>query len=260
MSSEAKAFYDEQLAGDQYAQYQKADKHPFYCELKKFTETYGLSDKRCLEIGCGRGVFQDIVRDYVGIDISNSASRYIHKAFCQCSATKLPFKHNEFDAIWSYAVLEHIHDPELALEEMRRVLKNKGLLLLAPAWFCRSWAAKGYPIRPFSDLSLKGKINKASIHIRRSVVLRAAYILPRRIVRFVRYLTSKEDLTFNFKELVPNYYHYWMPDSDAVNSMDPYEAILWFVSRGDFCINYPNLLRQIFVRTGPLVFRISKSK
>ena len=49
-----------------------------------------------------------------------------------------------------------------------------------------------------------------------------------------------------------------MPDSDAVNSMDPYEAILWFRSRGDDVLDPGGAVRQFLFRTGPLVIRINK--
>ena len=143
---------------------------------------------------------------------------------------------------------------------MRRVLKNNALLLLQPAWFCRSWAADGYPVRRYSELDLQGWIAKASIVIRDSVFFRGLHILPRRVVRLIRILTLNRTLRFKYKKLTANYSHYWMADSDAVNSMDPFEAILYFVTRGDFCINYPRLASQFLVRTGPLIFRICKAK
>lgn len=38
-------------------------------------------------------------------------------------------------------------------------------------------------------------------------------------------------LRFHYNRLVPNYDKYWQGDSDAVSSMDRYEALLWFASR-----------------------------
>ena len=35
----------------------------------------------------------------------------------------------------------------------------------------------------------------------------------------------------------PKHVNYWIADSDAVNSIDSYEAMLWFLSRGDECLN-----------------------
>ena len=42
--------------------------------------------------------------------------------------------------------------------------------------------------------------------------------------------------------------------------MDPYEAIIWFTSRGDECLNYRGHLDQLAVRTGPLIFRVREPK
>ncbi len=45
-------------------------------------------------------------------------------------AHKLPFPEKSFDVVTLFMVLEHLHDPQLALNECQRVLKQRGLLLL----------------------------------------------------------------------------------------------------------------------------------
>lgn len=249
-------FYSREYLRDQYAPSSDAHSHPFYEQLNHFITTYGLQDQRCLEVGCGRGAFQNMVENYTGIDITESVRRFHTKSFVQTSATSLPFEDNHFDAIWSYAVLEHIPNPELALTEMRRVLRPGGLLLLAPAWQCRSWAADGYPVRPYSDFDFMGKLIKASIPIRESVLFRASYVMPRRVIRWMRHLIAPAPTQFRYRHLKPNYDHFWMSDSDALNMMDPYETILWFTSRGDRCLSYPKTLHQLLVRTGGIIFSI----
>ncbi len=250
-----KVFYDNEYSMSQYAAETSAENHGFYNELKEFVNRYGLSNKKCLEIGCGRGAFQDIVPDYTGIDVSDTVSKYIHKPFYQCSATKLPFEDDSFDAIWTITVLEHVPEPELALEEMRRVLKPNGLLFLSPAWQCRSWAADGYAVRPYSDFDLRGKLIKASIPLRDSVLFRSMYIFPQRFIRYCNYAWSKKPTRFKYKKLAANYEHFWVSDSDACNAMDPYEAILWFKSRGDKCLSFTNNFSEFFVRTGAIIFK-----
>lgn len=259
MEQTLKDFYEREYEGDRYAASTTAEEHAFFPQLQAFVDEYHLESKRCLEIGCGRGAFQDAVTDYTGVDISLSVRRYLHKPFSQASATALPFPDCTFDAIWSYAVLEHVPNPELALVEIRRVLRNHGLLLLAPAWQCRPWAAEGYPVRPYSDFDLRGKLIKASIPLRGSVWFRAMDLLPRRALGLAKYMSSRQAVIFRYRELMPNYETYWMSDSDAVNSMDPFDAILWFLSRGDECVNFPTWTAGFKVRTGPLVFRVRKS-
>jgi len=52
----------------------------------------------------------------------------------------------------------------------------------------------------------------------------------------------------------PKHVKYWIADSDAVNSIDSYEAMLWFLSRGDECLNC-----SLFNFGGPLIIRVHKS-
>jgi hypothetical protein len=63
---------------------------------------------------------------------------------------------------------------------------------------------------------------------------------------------------FRYGRLKANFDKFWMSDSDAQNNMDPFDALLFFNSRGDECLNYPTLLRQFLIRTGALVIRIRK--
>lgn len=253
-----KNFYDGVYNAVEYSAPVRADQHSRYRELTDFVQRFDLAGRRVLEIGCGRGAFQNLVKDYVALDVSRTASQYIQKPFINSSATHLPFGDNSFDAIWTVTVLEHVPQPELALQEMRRVLKDNGILYLAPAWQCRPWAAEGYPVRPYGDFNWKGKLIKASIPIRNSVIYRSSYIFPQRMVRLVSSNTKKEPTKFQYKRLRANYEKYWMSDSDACNSMDPFEAIIWFTSRGDKCLSHPRYWQKFLVRTGGLIFRIHK--
>ncbi|MBA7700081.1 hypothetical protein ES703_108788 [subsurface metagenome] len=255
MTDQLKTFYDKQYTAGCYAVAEKPEDHSFYPILKAFIDEFQLHNKKCLEIGCGRGAFQDMVADYTGVDISETVANMLHKPFCRCSATELPFENESFNAVWTQAVLEHVPRPEKAMLEIRRVLKHNGFLLLAPAWQCRPWAAMGYSVRPYRDFDFKGKIVKLSIPLRNSVLFRSMYVFPRRLFRTIQFFFRKKPVTFKYRKLNPNYDHYWVSDSDALNSMDPYDAILWFISRGDICISYPRWFSKLFVRTGPIIFQ-----
>lgn len=254
---QAKSFYDREFSGERYMA-PLEDKWP---AVRQFVNDYGLADNaKCIEIGCGRGEHQDHARDYTGTDISATVEQFIKpgKKFKQCSATEIPFEDSTFDAAWTVWVIEHVPGPEKALEEIRRVLKPGGLLFLAPAWQCRSWAAEGYPVRPYSDFGLKGKLIKASVPLRNWIVWRAAFVFPKRFLRLIETTLNKGPTRFRYRTLEPNFEKYWMPDSDAINNMDPYEAITWFRSRGDEVLQPSTPLKQFFMRTGPLIIRIRK--
>ena len=251
--SEAEAAKDDAYAAGAKA-WDEAN-HP-EVELKAFAAQYHLEDKRVLEVGSGAGYLQDVVADYTGLDISPSAGRHYHKPFVAASATDMPFPDGAFDAIWTINVLEHIPNPESALVEMRRVLKPGGLLYLNPAWQAPAWAAQGYEVRPYGDFPLTGKIAKATVPIRKSLTFQALYILPIRFVRYGQTRIASSPSAFRYRKLTPNYEHYWVPDADAVNSMDPYEAVLWFETRGDRCLNCEEGVKGIVGTPGKLVIRV----
>jgi SAM-dependent methyltransferase len=205
--------------------------------VKDFVSRYGLENKRVLDVGAGTGYLQDLVKDYVGLDISPTAKRYFHKPFVQGSATELPFRDGEFDALWTIWVLEHVPKPEQALTEMRRVVKDNGLLYVQPAWNVPSWSGEGYEVRPYRDFGVKGKLIKSSLIVRASPYFRAAYLLPTRLLRLQYAKVSSGPTKLHYSLIEPNWDHYWVVDSDAINSMDYIETMLWFTSRGDECLN-----------------------
>jgi SAM-dependent methyltransferase len=226
--------------------------------VRGFVDEYHLQGKRVLDVGSGRGYLQDLVADYVGLDISPSAGRFYHKPFVVASATEMPFKDRQFDAIWTVWVLEHIPNPESALREMRRVVRPGGVILLMPAWFCPSWAAQGYGVRPYSDLGLGGKAIKAGLWIRSSPLFLFASTIPIRALRYSAAKVSGRPTSFHYSRLTPNYETYWVPDSDAVNSMDPFEAALWFESRGDKCLNCRSGFRKMVDSPQYIVIRVGE--
>lgn len=255
MSSKVREFYNDAWQRMPYLSAESSEQHPLSRSLREFVATCGLSDKKCLEVGSGRGLFQFHVGDYVGIDLSSSVGRLYSTAFAVAEARRLPFESESFDGLWTITVLEHVPEPEQALAEIWRVLRPGGFLFLAPAWQCRSWAAEGYPVRPYSDLHWKGRAIKASIPLRDSLPYRAITVGPKRVARLLSFLVRRRPMEFRYRKLAANYETFWMSDSDAVNSMDPFEACLWYLSRGARCLNYPTLLRALAVRTGPLLLQ-----
>jgi SAM-dependent methyltransferase len=252
----AASFYDRIYREPGYADFSSPAEHFAFGVVSGFVKSYQLESKRCLEVGCGRGLFQDLTEDYTGVDLSASVAAYLRKPFFCCDATRLPFEDCSFDAIWSITVLEHIPAPELALEEMRRVLKPGGLLFLKPAWHCRTWICEGLPVRDYADLSWRQKWVKATLPIREMLPLRAALALIRRLLHLAAYGTTRGAAKLRFDPLPADYETFWMVDSDAAAALDPYDAILWFRSRGDLVLSHPSILAAISSRAEPLVVKV----
>ncbi len=223
--------------------------------LKAFIDHYDLADKTCLEIGSSGGFFQDMVADYYGTDIAECLAQHYHKPYVVSQGDRYPFGDASFDAIWTINVFEHIPNLQQAMLEIKRLLKPGGVVLFLPAWQCRPWAADGYDVRPYKDFNWRGRLIKASIPLRNSVIWRAAFIFPKRIFRHTRFLLGHTYEEILYKKLTPNYKIYWTSDADACNHIDPHDAILWFASHGFTCLSHPLHLRALLVRTGGVVFR-----
>jgi len=225
-------------------------------KVERFVENRHLSGARVLDVGSGEGSLQDIVEDYTGLDISATARAKYHKPFVQADARAMPFPDGEFDAVWTIFVLEHVPNPEQALREIRRVLKPGGLLYLSPAWLCSDLAPKGYAVRPYSDFGIEGKLLKASVPLQDAAAFKALYMLPIRAARLAAWKLHRQPTTLHYRPIAANYEMYWMADSDAVNSIDMFEAYLWFRSRGDECLNCPTDSDLIRIADLPLVIRV----
>ena len=78
--------------------------------------------------------------------------------------------------------------------------------------------------------------------------------MPNRIVRDLAARFGPTSL--RYRRLTPNYDKYWVQDSDAVNSIDSHEAMLWFRSRGDEWLNCEDA--SLFMSFMPLVIRVHK--
>jgi len=100
---------------------------------------------RIIDIGCGNGNFISEVRNnnpiakykqyYYGIDISKEAilkaeKMYDGVGFRYMDALNLDYDAQFFDIILSYGVIEHVKEPQKALNSIYKVLKGGGLFML----------------------------------------------------------------------------------------------------------------------------------
>ena len=97
-----------------------------------------LNGLRLLDLGCGPGIhLQEYIRrgaEGFGIDLSEKmielAKKHCPKAnYAVGSCTALPYQDAYFDIVTASFVLDHLQNIEPAIKEVRRVLKNGGLLV-----------------------------------------------------------------------------------------------------------------------------------
>ncbi|MGV6826004.1 MAG: class I SAM-dependent methyltransferase, partial [bacterium] len=114
--------------------------HPQWLALRKepleFARANCTQDKqRLLDIGSGRGGLKPLLSEaveYVGFDYpSTGIDRYQGSPDVLGTAEALPFAPNCFDSLVCLEVMEHLPDPQGALEEMYRVLRPSGKVLIS---------------------------------------------------------------------------------------------------------------------------------
>ncbi|NNJ09836.1 class I SAM-dependent methyltransferase [Chloroflexales bacterium ZM16-3] len=244
----------------------QAQAHPYaenatwkrnYVAMQGWVQANGLEHGRVLEVGCGTGLLQDLVVDYVGVDVAASSAAFMHKPFLTSSATCLPFPDNSFDGAFSVWVLEHIEQPEAMLAEMRRVVRPGGTLFLVAAYAVAPWVSQGVHRRPWRELSPHQRLTKLSIPLRASAPYRIATTLARRSGDLIGALGGRPT-RLRYGRLIPNFEHYWDYDADACVSLDAYSVALYFVTRGDTPLYPVGLLRGMLLRARPQIYRINK--
>jgi SAM-dependent methyltransferase len=87
---------------------------------------------KVLDVGCGHRPYREIFTgsEYFGVDTPVSYGEG-SSPDAWASAEGLPFADGSFDCMVCTEVLEHLEDPERAVEEMARVLKPGGCLILS---------------------------------------------------------------------------------------------------------------------------------
>jgi SAM-dependent methyltransferase len=117
----------------------KMPKHLF-SELASYIPKSKSATSIALDVGCGKIPNKDILEhagyEYCGIDYREP------EATLRGDAHALPLQDNSIDIVMSLAVLEHLRHPQLAVQEIERVLKPGGRFVGSVAF-----------LHPFHDYS-----------------------------------------------------------------------------------------------------------
>jgi len=109
-------------------------------EFKSFLTPFIKQGDYLLDVGCGKGDFLFELNKWkkhlhlFGIDNNLEQLEGIKDKFDQilfADAHELPFKDNKFDATVSFQTIHILHSPKKACEEMERVTRGGGFILIA---------------------------------------------------------------------------------------------------------------------------------
>lgn len=182
----------EELADDDIHSQMYESKNPIvrYISRKRLESISSLIDDsskpKILEIGCGDGfvlkTLESKSAELHGIDISTKrverAKRFLpHAKICEADAENLPFEDNCFNVTVCSEVLEHLKNPQKAVEEMIRVTKKSGDMIVSVPnefnWHIGRLLLLRFPLKipdhlnKFSVKELDGMFNRRHIKLYR---------------------------------------------------------------------------------------------
>jgi len=160
---------------------------------------------RLLDIGCGEGffLFNASKFGYVGkgVELSQDAAEYARREFGLDVEVKsfeeLRFSENHFDVVTMWQVLEHLLYPLITLEEIHRILKPGGMLVITtpdigriPARILRRrwWCITRLHINQFTTRTLTNILKNAGFKNISSVSYKESISLLMVLIPILRYL------------------------------------------------------------------------
>jgi SAM-dependent methyltransferase len=125
---------------------------------------------RILDLGCGTGSMFDFLAplgSIVGLDNSEDAIEFARQSngagLIRGNTEFLPFESKTFDLVASFDNLEHVENDDIALQEIRRVIVDNGLLLLSVPAHEYLWSGRDIQLghqRRYRKEGIRKKLNE----------------------------------------------------------------------------------------------------
>lgn len=177
--------------------------------------------ERLLDVGCGNGAqtlrFLDRFGSVVGLDIVEEHLLVLNRALADATpsnchrvlydGSRMPFRDGDFDAVVSIETLEHVANEKQQLDEIHRVLRPGGTLVMSVPnkWWVFETHGANLPLLPWNRVPFFSWLPRA-IHSR---FARARIYTRAQIVRLLasngfeivdsRYMTAPMDVVRNRK-------------------------------------------------------------
>ncbi len=166
--------------GKNYEEIEQKKYTIYYPFIPKFAEFDKHKGEKILEVGTGMGMdlkqYAQAGAICTGIDLTEGAIKKTRELFNYyklnadlrvMDAERLEFEENTFDMVYSYGVLHHTPDTQKAINEIHRVLKPNGnviILLYSKSWqhYVMRVFVAGILGRELFRMSIQELINKYS--------------------------------------------------------------------------------------------------
>jgi SAM-dependent methyltransferase len=222
-----------------------------------------LQPQSILEVGCSSGRLyrqlrgQGYAQAYTGIEVADyliqhNQQRHPEATWKCAGAYEIPFEDGQFDVCFSTYVLEHLVYPERALEEMLRVIRPGGRLVLVFPDFVVSGRLASQqmgwsPVPRASEKLKSGRLGDALLSLFDSRVR------MRRALKSIRQRVGP--FPINVAPICLSYPEVMGADVDAVYIASKQEVADWARARG-YSVDYPYGVEGFFELHSFLVIHI----
>lgn len=186
--------------------YEVEETHWWYVGRRKIIQTFlericsrlDNATPRILDVGCGTGANLKMLRLFgraEGIDISEQAIELCKQRGLESvkvgAIEDLDYDDQSFDIITALDVLEHLDDDASALQEMRRVLRDGGRLVLFVPTFMFLWGVQddvSHHRRRYRLPALRRLLEENGFEIEKATYANISFFVPALLVRtFMRW-------------------------------------------------------------------------
>lgn len=143
----------------------------FFIRLRLFQKVKKFAPQiegKLLDFGCGRKPYKNLftkATEYIGVDIEQSGHDHsLSEVDVFYDGKTIPFKNETFDAIFCTEVFEHIFNLDEILDELKRVLKKNGKLLITIPFM---WGEheKPYDYARYTSFAIKYILEKKGFQV-----------------------------------------------------------------------------------------------
>lgn len=218
-----------------------------YQVVKKYTlnkklqliNSFQTESKNILDVGCGTGDFLEICNsnnwNVVGVEPNESARKLAIKKLNASSKIYkdiFELEHEQFDVITLWHVLEHVPDLDAYILQLKKLLKPKGVLIVAvpnyksydALYYKQFWAAFDVPrhLWHFSQKSIQLLFSKEKLEVVKT--------LPMKFDSFYVSLLSEKYKTGK-SNFLKAFYIGFMSNLKAMRSKE-YSSLIYALKRG----------------------------
>jgi len=136
-----------------------------FLKLRKFAPQV---DGKLLDFGCGRKPYKNLfinVKEYIGVDIAQTGHDHqLSEIDVFYDGQNLPFPEESFESIFTSEVFEHVFNLNDILDELHRVLKKDGKILITIPFM---WGEheKPYDYARYTSFAIRDILEKKNFKI-----------------------------------------------------------------------------------------------